>query len=95
MAPEFSWMRRIVDHAELMDEILPGQTVIELLGEGRVLIEGHGGILAYSDEEIYAKVSYGVVEIVGCNLKLSYMDDTKLIVSGKITTVHLAWREDK
>ena len=95
MAPEFSWIRRIVDNAELMDEILPGQTVIELLGEGRVLIEGHGGILAYSDEEVRAKVSYGVVETVGCNLKLSYMDDTKLIISGKITTVHLVWREDK
>ena len=63
MAPEFSWMRRIVDHAELMDEILPGQTVIELLGEGRVLIEGHGGILAYIDEAVHAKVGYGVAKL--------------------------------
>ena len=95
MAPEFSWMRRIVDHAELMDEILPGQTVIELLGEGRVLIEGHGGILAYSDEEVCAKVGYGVAKTVGCNLELTYMDNYKLMITGDITAVHLIRRGDK
>ena len=95
MAPDFSWMRQIFDYTELADEALPGQTVIELIGEGRVLIEGHGGILAYSDEEIYTKVGYGVAKIVGCNLKLSYMDDYKLVIAGSIMAVHLARREEK
>ena len=94
MTPDFSWLRQIVDYAELTDEVLPGQTVIELIGEGRVLIEGHGGILAYSNEEVYAKVSYGIAKTIGCNLKLSYMDDCKLIITGDITAIHLARRED-
>ena len=95
MAPEFSWMRQIFDNTEFADEVFPGETVIELVGEGRVLIEGHGGILAYSDEEVHAKTRYGVAEITGCNLKLSYMDEYKLIITGNITAVHLARRGDK
>ena len=92
MAPDFSWMRRIVNYAELSDEVLPGQTVIELVGEGRVLIEGHSGVLAYSDEEVCAKVTYGVARISGCNLKLSYMCEYKLVISGEILSIHLLRR---
>ena len=93
MAPEFSWIRRIVDNAELMDEILPGQTIIELLGEGRVLIEGHGGVLAYSSDEVCAKVNFGVVKISGCNLELSFMCKNKLVISGRILSIHLLRRQ--
>ena len=89
MTPEFSWMRRLTDHAELTDEILPGQTVIELIGKGRVLIEGHKGVFAYSDEEICAKVGYGVAKIYGSNLKLSQMNEYKLVVSGDVGGVQL------
>ena len=94
MAPEFSWMRRIIDHAELEDEILPGQTLIEIIGEGRVLIEGHGGVSAYSEECVSVKVRYGVARICGCNLKLSYMSSIRLVVSGDVSTVHLLRRND-
>ena len=92
MAPDFSWMQRLADHAELNDEILPGQTVLELIGEGRVLIEGHGGVYVYSDVEICVKVKYGVLKIVGRNLKLSQMTLYKLIISGFISEIYLIRR---
>lgn len=92
MAPDFSWMQRLADHAELADEILPGQTVLELIGEGRVLIEGHGGVSAYSDAEICVKVKYGIVKIVGSNLKLSQMTLYKLIISGSVSGIHIVRR---
>ena len=92
MGPDFSWMRRMADHADLTDEILPGQTVIELIGEGRVLVEGHEGISAYSNDKISVKVRYGIVKITGCNLLLTQMSTSKLIITGGISAVQLVRR---
>lgn len=91
----FHWMRRIADHAELIDEVLPGQPVVEVLGEGRVLIEGHKGVASYCDREISVKTKIGVVGIVGSNLKLTNMSASKLIISGDISSVQLAGRQEK
>ena len=87
--PEFSWIRRIVCHAELDEEILPGETLLEVVGKGRVLVEGHGGVMAYCDEKIVIKVRYGVAEICGSNLKLTQMDSAKLIITGEISSLQL------
>ena len=93
--PKFNWMRQVADHAELMDEVVPGQPVVELLGEGRVLIEGHRGVSAYSDQEIEVKTRLGVVRIYGCNLKLTNMSTYRLVISGSISCVYLAGRKGK
>lgn len=93
--PKFQWVRRMADHAELMDEVLPGQPVVELLGEGRVLVEGHKGIVSYSDYEIAVKTRIGIVNITGCNLKLTNMTANKLIISGSVSCVHLVGRNGK
>ena len=85
--PEFSWIRRIVCHAELDEEILPGETLLEVVGKGRVLVEGHGGVMAYCDEKIIIKVRYGIAEIYGSNLKLTQMDSVKLIITGEISSL--------
>ena len=95
MVPLFKWIRQVVDHAELMDEVIPGQPVVELLGEGRVLIEGHKGVVAYSDCEISVNTRIGVVAIAGCNLKLTNMSASKLIISGNVFCVQLAGRKNK
>ena len=87
--PKFHWMRRRADHAELVDESLPGQPVVELVGEGRVLIESHRGVSAYSDQCICVKTKLGIVRIEGCNLKLTNMSATKLVISGEIESMHL------
>ena len=92
MAPDFFWIRRLADHAELTDEILPGQTVIELIGEGRVFVEGHEGVSAYSGEEVCVQVRFGVAKITGSNLKLTQISKIQLIISGDITAVQLIRR---
>ena len=53
MASIFRWIRQATDYAELVDEVLPGETVVEVIGQGRVLIEGHNGISSYDDCEIF------------------------------------------
>ena len=90
---KFHWMRQMADHAELADEVIPGQPVAELLGEGRVLIEGHKGVAAYSDQEITVKTRLGVVRIAGSNLKLTSMSAYRLVISGSISCVYLAGRK--
>ena len=94
MASIFRWIRQAVDHAELMDEVLPGQTVVEVIGEGRVLIEGHKGILSYDDCEICVKVCYGVVRITGCNLKLTIMSGYKLVITGVVQHIDFLQRAE-
>ena len=95
MASIFHWFRKAADHADLLEEILPGQTVVEVIGEGRVLIEGHHGVSEYNDDEISAKVDYGVVKIYGCNLKLSQMDGNKLVISGIVKSIRLVRRTEE
>ena len=89
MASKFHWLRNAADHAELIDEVLPGQTVVEVIGEGRVLVEGHDGVLEYSDLEICTKTWYGIAKIRGSNLKLTQMDISKLIIAGEISSLQL------
>ena len=94
MASKFHWLRNAADHAELIDEVLPGQTVVEVIGEGRVLVEGHDGVLEYSDSEIGVKTSCGVVIIGGSNLKLTIMDKNRLVITGVVQHVELLRRAD-
>ena len=93
MGLNFQWLRQAADHVDLTDEVLPGETVVEVIGKGRVLIEGHHGVLAYCDSRVCVKVCYGVAEIVGSNLKLSNMHGYKLVISGYVNAVNLHWRE--
>ena len=44
--------------------------IVELVGQGRLLIENHQGVLSYSTEEIKIKVCYGCVIITGEKLQL-------------------------
>ena len=90
MALRYGWLQKAADHAELTDEVLPGQTVVEVIGEGRVLVEGHNGISSYDDCEIYVKVHYGVVKISGSNLKLTVMTNNKLVISGAVRLIDLS-----
>lgn len=82
-------MRRIMDSAALQEEALPTEPVVELLGDGRVLVENHRGILEYGTETIAVRVRYGAVCIHGCNLRLGFMTCQKLIILGKIQEITL------
>lgn len=82
-------LRRLFDSVELSDEALPLQSVIELLGDGRVLIENHGGVTHYCPEKIMVQVSFGSVCISGCELHLRLMTGQKLMIVGKIDGIEV------
>lgn len=84
-----SVLQYLLDYTELVDEALPGQPVVELLGDSRVLVENYQRILDYGLEQVCIRVRYGTVKILGCNLRLHQVTRQKLLITGKIDRVEL------
>lgn len=86
------WMERLADSADLQGEALPGQPLVELFSDRRVLIEHHGGVTEYGREKIQVKVRYGYVCICGGCLELARMTAEQLVITGRIDSVSLIHR---
>ena len=63
------------------------QTLAELLGDGRLLVERHKGILQYGNEEILVGTTYGALRVCGEGLRLCCMSREQLFVAGTIRSV--------
>lgn len=83
------WLQHLADRMDLEGESLPGIPVVELAGDGRVLIERHQGVAEYSRERIGIKVCYGIVSVCGCKLELTRMTREQLVISGRIDCIQL------
>lgn len=80
---------RVALATELPTELGPGQTLVEIAGQGRVLIENHCGVTMYGTSEIRVKVSYGYICVCGSCLELVCMTKDQLVVTGRIDGVTL------
>ena len=85
----------LLEQLDLPGESLPGQVIVEIAGDDRVLIEHHRGIREYTSEQIGVCVRYGMVQICGSGLCLRSMTKEQLIISGKIDSVVLKRRLEK
>ena len=63
--------------------------LVELYGGKRILIENHCGVLAYTDNSICVKVKCGQVCVCGSNLNLAMMSRERLVICGRIESVHM------
>lgn len=84
-----SILDKVAVAVDLPGEAMPGQPLIEIAGEKRVLIENHRGVVQYGETEICLRVSYGFVKIVGCGLRLLRMTRQQVIICGRIDEVAL------
>ena len=82
-------LQQILDKTNLFEECVPGKPVVELLGDHRVLIENHRGIVAYHHECIGVRVCYGDIYVNGRNLRLRHMTGGKLLIVGVIETIEV------
>lgn len=89
------WMQQLTDGLNFGEAPLPGVSLVEVTGDGRVLIENHSGVTQYGKDRICVKVSYGCVEVSGCNLILAYMTPVQLVIRGRIQSVTLHRGSDK
>ena len=85
-------LSRFTEDLELPGEILPGQSLVELAGDSRVLIENHRGVTEYSRCRIGATVSFGRVLVCGENLELARMTQRQLVITGRVEGVTLVRR---
>ena len=74
---------------DLPGEAIPGQPLIEIVGERRILVENHRGVVQYGEKEICLRVNYGYIKIVGCGLHLVRMTKQQLIICGNIDKIEL------
>lgn len=72
---------------------LPGQPVVELVGDRRVLIENHIGVTEYGTERICVKVKYGQLSVCGYGLELVRMTKAQLVITGNIGSITIDRRE--
>lgn len=80
---------RLALSADLPGESIPGQALIEILGDKRVLIENHCGVTKYSETAICIKVKFGQIQVSGCGLHLMKMTKQQAIICGRIDAVSL------
>ena len=92
MHRESKLLDKLVWAADLPEESLPGQPIVEIVGQRRVLIENHKGVIEYSDCVVRVKMKYGAVCVTGGHLELSRMTKGQLIISGSIESVKLERR---
>jgi sporulation protein YqfC len=88
-----NYFENMITKTSLTMEAVSWQPVVEIVGDKRVLVECHQGVLAYSKEQIRVKVRYGCLCICGCSLEMLHMSKEKLIISGRIDSVQLLRRE--
>lgn len=85
----FSWLAA---NAELPSESLPGQFVLELLSNERVLIENHQGVQEYGCEKICVKTAFGSVSVCGKDLHLSCLSKERLVIVGPVSQITVSKR---
>ena len=89
-----NWKQKITSHLEQTGESMPLQPLLELCADRRVWIENHNGVRTYTPEEIRVAVRYGCLQILGSGLKLCRMEGKILVITGKISSIHIQ-KEDK
>ena len=92
MARTYGFLEKMADGMDLTGEPLPGQSIVEISGDRRVLIENHLGLTQYSHQKICVKVKFGQIAVCGCHLELDQMTRQQLIISGQIDTVTIIRR---
>ena len=78
--------------AELFDlpaDLVAGLAHMELLGDRQFYLEGHEGILAYSDTQIDVSTRAAVVRVRGAGLELRSMTGDEVRIRGRIDAVEL------
>ena len=92
MDRRYGILGKLAEGMDLPGEAIPGQPLVELLGNRRVLIENHRGVTEYRKDRIGVRVGYGQIVVCGTGLELARMSKEQLIILGRIDSVSLCRR---
>ncbi len=80
-------LRLIAEAVDAPRELLPGEPLIELAGDQRVMIENHMGVREYACSCIRVGVKGGTVSIHGSGLSITRMQRKQLVIVGTISGI--------
>ncbi|EDS73655.1 sporulation protein YqfC [Anaerofustis stercorihominis] len=78
---------KLTKSLQLPEEILLEKLNIEIMGNEKMNIINHKGIIFYSPENIRINTSSGLLSINGKDLLLSTLISEELIIEGQITSI--------
>jgi sporulation protein YqfC len=78
-----------MQHIELPCEPIPGVPLVEIIGNTRVLIEGHKGVVGYNENEIRIQTRMGCVRVLGNGMTLAQITKHRLVITGTISGINL------
>ena len=64
---------------------MQNQPLLHMSGDTRIHIENHKGIIEYSPDLVRISTSCGVLRIYGKEMLLKELDDTNILVLGRIS----------
>lgn len=82
------WLARLARHLELPAEAF-GVTRLVVVGQDRVEVENHRGLVAFSSREVVLRTDAGRVRVDGENLTLDLLWPDRLRVVGRIEAIRL------
>ena len=80
---------KLAGHFDLPEEAVSAAPRITISGGGRVLVEGHRGLLEYGEDRIAAAGAGCTILIKGEKLRMRSMSGRELVVTGRLWAVEL------
>ena len=80
-------IKNIIERLNISEDILNGAEIISLVGKRNIVIENYIKVVVYDDDRIIIKTKKNYVLIEGRNLKIEYMLDIEISISGVIDNI--------
>ena len=92
MKQQRHWMDRLTQQLDLDGEV-DLDSVVEVVGDRRVLVEHHKGIFLYQQDRIGIHVKYGDILVEGCGMEIVSMTGYQLVITGRIDGICIERRK--
>ena len=79
--------RRITTTFELPLDIMLDLPSINLIGDEKLVLSNHKGIVEYIKEKVRVRTSMGIVNVLGSGLVIKEISDENIVIAGKIESV--------
>ena len=74
---------------ELPSDVIAGLPRMEVIGTNEFALEKHCGLLAYSKEQIMIMTSVGAVTVLGSDLEIKQMGESRIRIVGNVFQLKL------
>jgi sporulation protein YqfC len=77
----------LAERLELPQDAVSGAVRLTAVGDRRLLIENHAGLLAYGTEEIRVSTGRGQIVLHGAELGMRAMNRAELLIIGQLQSI--------